>query len=97
SQLCARLCSGFPFFGTQYGEECWCGLEDAQAIFESNGEGSCTTSCAGDSTKICGGFDAISVYSSNGQVPTPEVDYESVGCYADPEDNRSMEKFMNLD
>ncbi|CAN0382047.1 unnamed protein product [Pylaiella littoralis] len=71
SALCASLCSGFPFFGTQFGEECWCGEETAQAIFEANGAASCTINCTGDSTEKCGGDDAISVYSSDDVVEVP--------------------------
>ncbi|CAM9680684.1 unnamed protein product [Pylaiella littoralis] len=96
SALCAELCGGFPFFGTQFGEECWCGGAETETIAKANGPGSCTTSCSGDSSETCGGDDAMSVYSSDGVVvvdpPTTsgEDGYAYSGCYADPEDNRSM-------
>ncbi|CAM9894089.1 unnamed protein product [Pylaiella littoralis] len=98
--LCAVLCSGSPFFGTQYAQECWCGGSGAQAMFTANGPGSCTDSCTGDSSETCGGSYAISAYSTDGDAvvvdptpvdPTPVVDdYEYAGCYADPGGSRAM-------
>lgn len=71
-------------------KQCWCGGEDAEAIFEANGEvaSACNEDCTGDSSETCGGFLAMSVYSSQrvadddgggtGDDELPEVDDESV-------------------
>ncbi|CAM9310804.1 unnamed protein product [Pylaiella littoralis] len=90
AENCAGYCSGTAFFGTQHADECWCGGEDAEAIFEANGEdaSACNEDCTGDSSETCGGFLAMSVYSSQrvvdddgggtGDDELPGVDHESV-------------------
>ncbi|CAM9785404.1 unnamed protein product [Sphacelaria rigidula] len=61
TELCEDACRGYAFFGTQYGQECWCG--DASTDYDKNGvsEG-CTFECPGNSADICGGRWAASVY-----------------------------------
>ena len=57
---CASTCraGGFPYFGVQAGKACFCGID-----YNSYGTASnCTTPCPGDSSQICGGSWANSVY-----------------------------------
>ncbi|CAM9715370.1 unnamed protein product, partial [Ectocarpus fasciculatus] len=55
--LCADTCVGFAFYGTEFGEECFCGNN---ANYDANGEAVCNMACSGDEAEICGGFNAIS-------------------------------------
>lgn len=65
-----------PYFGTQYGRECWCGDEDTD--FSQHGDGDCDYSCTGDTWELCGGYFAITSYAREdgyyGGIDTVEVD-----------------------
>ena len=67
-QLCADLCEDSAYFGTQWSTECWCSGPDQNSAFNMDyaalGEGVCDMACPGDSTEICGGFFAQSVYAN---------------------------------
>ncbi|CAM9766583.1 unnamed protein product [Scytosiphon promiscuus] len=60
AEVCKIECSSYAFYGTQYGNECWCG--DASSDYDKYGETVCDIECAGDPLQVCGGFDAVSVY-----------------------------------
>ncbi|KAK3269058.1 hypothetical protein CYMTET_22474 [Cymbomonas tetramitiformis] len=60
--LCADLCSGFEFFGTQNADECFCGTTDFDRYGESN---NCIKKCKGDQSVECGGGWANSVYRNS--------------------------------
>ncbi|KAM7198966.1 WSC domain containing protein [Rhypophila sp. PSN 637] len=60
---CATFCHSFPYFGVEYGRECFCGADPvasggqlAPSITE------CNMPCAGNSTEICGAGNRLSVY-----------------------------------
>jgi hypothetical protein len=55
---CAAYCSslGFSYSGTEYANECYCSTQAPTTVSTA-----CTMTCVGDSTKICGGLNAISV------------------------------------
>ncbi|CAN0558816.1 unnamed protein product, partial [Laminaria digitata] len=77
-QVCAEFCEGSPYFGTEYGQECFCGADSDDP--SRLGEASCTFPCGGDASQTCGGFNAISVYQYNiVDPPTPEF----LGCWTD--------------
>ncbi|KAH8879637.1 WSC-domain-containing protein [Thozetella sp. PMI_491] len=66
-ESCATACKGYTFFGVEYGTECYCG----NTIGSSSGvgvESTCSYTCAGDVTELCGGSSRISVYALNGTV-----------------------------
>eukprot|EP01049_Picozoa_sp_SAG25_P006034 SAG25_NODE_434_length_8070_cov_90.584117_9_plen_360_part_00 len=60
--LCSGLCSGFKFFGVQFGGGCFCGND-----FGNQGgktpETDCNTPCNGDSGTMCGGSNRNSIYA----------------------------------
>ncbi|CAM9735968.1 unnamed protein product, partial [Sphacelaria rigidula] len=61
--VCATHCSSYPYFGTQYGTECWCG--GAGTDFDKHGtSSSCTTACSGDGSVTCGGYYAFQLYDN---------------------------------
>ena len=64
-EMCLSICreKGFLFSGLEYGIECYCGNESAET-FEWAWYGKCNDRCAGDSNQICGGSNAMSLYST---------------------------------
>ncbi|CAM9773272.1 unnamed protein product, partial [Scytosiphon promiscuus] len=61
---CEGLCTGSPYYGLQFSKECWCGDITTEAQMEENGPAeNCDMQCAGNELDICGGRDAMSVYS----------------------------------
>jgi WSC domain len=61
---CINLCSGknFKYAGLEAGNQCFCSNSYNGLPTNSNQE-RCSASCAGDSSQICGGSWALSVYS----------------------------------
>ncbi|MBK8770114.1 MAG: WSC domain-containing protein [Rhizobiales bacterium] len=61
-QSCVQICRdrGFAFAGVQYGESCLCGSRYGQFGAADN----CNMACTGDTSQICGGVNANSVYST---------------------------------
>ncbi|XP_065220734.1 uncharacterized protein LOC135845823 [Planococcus citri] len=78
--VCHKLClqSGFMYFGLTYIKECFCG-DEVPSHNLTVAETECNSTCAGDSTKICGGGWKISVYRT-GLTEVP-VDKNYRGCY----------------
>lgn len=74
--------------------QCWCG--DASTDYAKHGDTTCTYLCAGDSSEICGGKNAMSVYeyedgpSPTPTAPTPTPPSGFIGCYADSNAGRIM-------
>ncbi|CBJ28221.1 conserved unknown protein [Ectocarpus siliculosus] len=66
--ICASTCADYAYYGTQFGGECWCGNN---ADYDVYGEATCDMGCTGDSSDICGGFNAMSFYSTGSVVETP--------------------------
>jgi hypothetical protein len=60
TERCIEYCreKNFPYAGTQYGQQCFCGI----TYGKSGPSGNCTMPCAGNSSQICGGGWANSVY-----------------------------------
>ncbi|CAM9539704.1 unnamed protein product, partial [Laminaria digitata] len=85
-QVCAEFCLGSPYFGTEFGQECFCGVDSDDP---SRLDGArCTFDCAGDDTQTCGGFNAISVYEYSTVVVTPA---QYLGCWRDSQSARVMD------
>ncbi|KAG8846898.1 hypothetical protein FRB96_001743 [Tulasnella sp. 330] len=83
--LCQQKCSGYTYAGTEYQTECYCGNSMTASVTST----ACTLTCGGDSSQICGGSWAISIYRSSSSAttttsssPTP-TSATSLGCYAD--------------
>lgn len=79
-EMCKAYCvdtNGYPFFGVEYGYECYCGSrvdEDATRV----GDAECNMPCDGDATQTCGSDRRVNVY---GVEDTP--DYVWLGCRTD--------------
>ncbi|WWC88965.1 uncharacterized protein L201_003880 [Kwoniella dendrophila CBS 6074] len=63
---CMNYCSGqgFQFAGTEYGRECYCGDSLVNGASLSRTSTSCTKSCGGDSSTICGGGSSLTVFQN---------------------------------
>eukprot|EP00903_Cladosiphon_okamuranus_P016219 g14966.t1 len=74
TERCALECDGHAFFGTQYGDECWCGDDDTDHLKHGESE-ACDFKCPGDATQNCGGRWAMNVYQYGpATITTPQCD-----------------------
>ncbi|KAI7324666.1 WSC-domain-containing protein [Hortaea werneckii] len=60
---CASYCSGYKYFGTEYGSECYCGntLGTGASVTLS---GDCSMTCADNATQFCGAGNRLTVYQN---------------------------------
>lgn len=61
TEMCAKFCKAYEYFGTEYGRECFCGNELQQASKEAPAT-ECKMACGGDEGEFCGGDNRLSVY-----------------------------------
>ncbi|KAJ5652587.1 WSC domain protein [Penicillium longicatenatum] len=61
NEKCQATCkaNGYVYSGTEYGSQCFCGNTIDNGGAPASG---CGTACAGDSTEICGGSNALSLF-----------------------------------
>jgi len=62
---CIKECQdqGYSYAGVQFTNQCWCGNGDIpqeKVVPKSD----CDSACPGDSSKMCGGFDRMNVYTA---------------------------------
>ncbi|KAK4184466.1 WSC domain-containing protein [Podospora australis] len=57
---CAENCAGYPYFGTQWSRECYCGTE-APTLAAPASE--CNMPCSGNDNELCGAGMRLNVYS----------------------------------
>jgi len=60
-ETCAKFCSGYKYFGTEYSSECYCGsyFNNGSVVASAL---DCTMPCSGDPTELCGAAGRLSVY-----------------------------------
>ncbi|KIO26870.1 hypothetical protein M407DRAFT_234142, partial [Tulasnella calospora MUT 4182] len=58
--LCAATCASYSYFGTEAGNECYCG--NALTVNTPEPITDCSTNCAGDSSLKCGGNWRLTLY-----------------------------------
>jgi hypothetical protein len=75
---CVSACQGYSLFGTEYGQECYCGngiLESATQKPDSD----CSMVCTGNNSEYCGNGNRLSLYFLNNTgasiptIPTQET------------------------
>jgi hypothetical protein len=67
-EYCKGNCTGYAYFGVEYGTECFCGNRLALGIVAVDEE-RCGNGCAGNETQVCGGQEALTVYlRANGTI-----------------------------
>ncbi|KZM24763.1 uncharacterized protein EKO05_0003450 [Ascochyta rabiei] len=83
---CANYCTGFPYFGVEYSNECYCSWV-LPVVTESTPDTDCNMLCAGTSTQYCGGPNRVTVFKSNANIAVPAnptiLGYGYKGCYTD--------------
>ena len=65
---CLKYCSvgktgPSQYAGLEYGRECWCGQELSDLSDKLNESSKCMYSCAGNSSEVCGGHLALTLYN----------------------------------
>ena len=87
-EMCLSICrsKGYPFSGLQWQCECHCGYEPADG-FEWAWSDKCDERCVGDSNQICGGSNAMSVWTT----PPEELHGVCVNDY--PQNRRVLDEF----
>jgi hypothetical protein len=90
---CAAFCAAYPYFGTEWSRECYCGNEPVQGsnlapLTE------CNYACSGDPTQACGGSRRLSLYNNPNltgpQQPGTVGNYGFVGCITDSQAQRTL-------
>ncbi|KAM0332583.1 hypothetical protein ACHAQA_002867 [Verticillium albo-atrum] len=61
-ESCQTFCTGYKYFGTEYGRECFCGNSFATGS-QVAPESQCNMLCAGSPLQYCGAGNRLSVYS----------------------------------
>jgi len=62
---CAGNCTGFNYWGVEYGSECYCGNTLGAGSVKAP-DTDCSMTCAGNSSEICGNGNRLSFYTLNG-------------------------------
>ncbi|OTB05861.1 hypothetical protein M426DRAFT_56415 [Hypoxylon sp. CI-4A] len=97
-ESCMKNCTGYVFWGTEYGRECYCG-NSLQATSEDAPLTDCNMVCGGDSTEYCGDSNRIELYSTTASQPAPTAtlapkptvsSYVRVGCYTEVQGGRAL-------
>ena len=96
TEACQSYCTtgvnNYRYSGLEVGTECYCG--DTLENFSSTGQNTCTKACAGNSTEVCGGASALSVWKNTKYVtsgnPARVGQYVSYGCFSDSATARSL-------
>lgn len=87
-ERCQNACAnrGFTHAGVEFGSQCFCGTAVQNSPSLST---QCNKECAGDSREICGGSNAINLYTL---VPT----WQNLGCYSDSTIARTLDTSLNI-
>ena len=85
-QICATFCSGYNYFGVEYGSECYCGdnfTNPTTAALASD----CSFACSGNSSEVCGAGNRMNLFKSSTQHTGPSnptiAGYTYAGCHTD--------------
>jgi len=61
-EICATFCSGYTYFGTEYGGECYCGNFNSTSNPTPQPSYECNMPCTGDPSEYCGSASRVSLY-----------------------------------
>ncbi|KAK2590697.1 hypothetical protein QQS21_011621 [Conoideocrella luteorostrata] len=95
NQKCTQFCfaKGFPYAGTEYANECFCGRQLATGGVKTPAT-DCAMACGGNATQPCGGPNRLSLWKTD-QVTGPSVNpgvngWASIGCYSEGTTGRAL-------
>lgn len=90
--FCSSSTNNYGLAGLEFASECYCGngLQSGSTLGQKN----CNMPCNGNSSEICGGSSALSVYNLTTYVPPTTVkavgSYVSKGCYQESTTGRLL-------
>ncbi|KAI0205412.1 heme peroxidase [Astrocystis sublimbata] len=97
-ESCMKNCTGFYYWGTEYGRECYCGntINVSSKKVELD---QCSMVCSGDATEYCGAGNRLELYASKGPMPTPATpthkptvsSYDLQGCWTEGVGMRALD------
>ncbi|CAO1598181.1 hypothetical protein XANCAGTX0491_001951 [Xanthoria calcicola] len=67
-EKCAAFCQAYTYMGIEYSSECYCGNTIGTGAAPIT-DGSCSMTCGGDQTEICGGPSRLSFYQRSASSP----------------------------
>lgn len=102
-ESCMANCTGFDYWGTEYGRECYCG-NSLHSTSREAPDAECNMICGGDPTEFCGAGNRIELYlttatRTTSATPTPTGslavkptvgDYVFVGCQTEATTGRAL-------
>ncbi|KAK4446448.1 WSC domain-containing protein [Podospora aff. communis PSN243] len=99
-EKCAYECKEYPFFGTEYGTQCFCGTELERSA-RRRPQSECVQRCGGNPYQICGDADRLSVYANGDSTRADNLEYvggfKFAGCWSDSVATRSLQGNMRTD
>jgi hypothetical protein len=93
---CITSCTnaGFPYAGTEYSSQCFCGRDLAAGAGPAPAASDCNMACTGAATEPCGGPSRLSLFHTTdalGPQPNPGVNgFVYMGCYAEGTTGRAL-------
>ncbi|PHH61538.1 hypothetical protein CDD81_275 [Ophiocordyceps australis] len=96
NEKCMAFCleKGYPYAGTEYSTECFCGAQLARGAVEDTSQGKCDLPCGGDAAQKCGGLNRLSLYRTSDiavPVENPGVDgWKWMGCHSEGAEGRAL-------
>ncbi|KJZ73667.1 hypothetical protein HIM_07000 [Hirsutella minnesotensis 3608] len=100
NEKCVKFCydNGYPFAGTEYHTECYCGTKVAAGGVKALDK-DCSTPCGGDANEACGGPKRLSLYNTaeiSGPTVNPGLNgWASLGCYSEGTTGRALSQGIN--
>ncbi|KKA29461.1 hypothetical protein TD95_003109 [Thielaviopsis punctulata] len=97
-EMCMDFCSGYNYWGTEYGRECYCGNYLASSSTEADSS-ECNMVCAGDATQYCGAGNRLELYKTTASVPMPTGTlshrptvgaWSLIGCWTEGDNVRAL-------
>ncbi|KAL7925365.1 heme peroxidase [Trichoderma austrokoningii] len=95
NEACSEFCSDYRYFGTEYGDECYCG-----SFLESTSEtaplADCNMPCAGNQFEYCGASNRLELYinpnitGGSPEQPAAAGDFVFVGCQTEGNGTRAL-------
>lgn len=84
-EYCASYCTGYQYFGTEYGAECYCGNTIGAGANQTS-DSECDMLCASNASEFCGSSSRLTVYQNTTWI-APSTPGVEVSC---PASNNTM-------